>query len=451
MNRIRTNLFFTIISIFLLSTGCENDEDITYTAGEEFIEENNRLVFIDTLSIETSTIMLDSIETNNTAQILVGETMTEGLGSTEVSSYLNFHPGYIYSNDIDDLVYDSLVIVMNYSGYWFGDTTQQHEIYIHPLNETIEKDDEGYLYNVSSFEYQNDPVGHLSYFPTPQESEEMTIRMDDEMGTELFQMIKDDNDTLFNTILFEKKYPGFVILPGEDVSSVIGFNCSSADTSGVSLRLYYHDSEISIEEDEDEDELTYFNFGVGDVSDQFNRFKEDRTGTGLENLIGNSSGIPGAETSNVSYVQGGTPVLTLLKFPTADQLLYFGKNSTLLSAELKIEPIAGSYDDDHALPETLSLYVMNKKYSLIGQMTDLEGNSVTGQPVIDHEFDEESYYSFDITNYLYTDLNDELPSQDWIAIGLPWEKFQNSVDRACIGDHYHSPNKMKLLVYYIVY
>jgi len=450
-------IFIQIICSFLfigfISVGCSNDEESTYQAGEEFIDGGNRVIYIDTLSVEASTIVLDSIETNNTGQILVGKILEQELGSVEVSSYLNFQPNNIYSNDVsEDYVFDSLIFVLNYSGYWYGDTTLEHELFIHHLNEPLEKDDDENIYNLSSFSYQDEPIAHLAYIPKPQEAEELLLRMDDDFGKELFRMLQEESDTISNTSLFEKKYPGFVIVPGNETTSVIGFKCSSSndsETTTALLRLYYHNPNLTV--DDPDDELLSFDFIVSDVSDQFNRFETDRSGTPLVNLVENTSGLTSTETSNVTYIQGGSPLLTLLKFPFIDQLLNFGENSTLLSAELRVEPVNGSFDDSNYLPDSLAIYIVNKKYRLTGQMTNLAGNYVISTPVIDDEFNENNYYLFDITNYLYADLDDELPSKEWIAIGLPWEEIQGSVTRLCIGDGNHSQNRIKLLVHYIVY
>ena len=447
-------IIFSLLFMAILIGGCSNVEESIYSVGEEFVEAGSRVIYIDTLSVATSTILLDSIETNNTEQILVGNLLDVETGTVTVSSYLNFQPK---SGDINALkegyVFDSLVFVMNYSGYWYGDTTLKHDIFIHQLTEPIEKEEDDNIYNLTSFSFQNEPVAHLEWFPKPVEAQKLKMRMNDDLGKDLFRMLLEGSDTISNSILFENKYPGFIVAPGKETASVIGFKCNSSsstsDSTTAILQLYYHNPDKRI--DDQEDELLSVDFVVGDVSDQFNHFEVNRGETPLENIVENTRGVSSAETSNVTYIQGGNPLLTLLQFPTIDQLLYLGANSTLLSAQLKVAPVTGSFDDLNYLPDSLCVYVVNKKYRVTSQMTDLAGEYVIGTPVIDEEFNENNYYLFDITNYLYADLDDEVPSKEWIALGLPLNEIQGSVNRLCIGDHNHPQNKIELLVHYIVY
>ena len=48
--------------------------------------------------------------------------------------------------------------------------------------ENIEVADDGYLYNTSSFNYNETPVGNLLFYPKPSSGQKLEIRLDDLLG-----------------------------------------------------------------------------------------------------------------------------------------------------------------------------------------------------------------------------------------------------------------------------
>jgi hypothetical protein len=74
-----------ILSFCLFLTACEDPQEI----GSEVFVQDIGVLYTDTLTVDASTILLDSIVTSNTANLLVGRYTDPTLGLVEASSY--FH------------------------------------------------------------------------------------------------------------------------------------------------------------------------------------------------------------------------------------------------------------------------------------------------------------------------------------------------------------------------
>ena len=76
-----------IILLFFFSCSC-NKEEAEFSFGQEFIESQTRLSLIDTFTVESATVIFDSIPTSGSGTILVGSHIDDIFGKAISESYL---------------------------------------------------------------------------------------------------------------------------------------------------------------------------------------------------------------------------------------------------------------------------------------------------------------------------------------------------------------------------
>ena len=121
MNTDKKNIFLltlktTLVIVFISSlffSACNADNE-KFTLGTEFIESQTELNLIDTFSVSFSTVIFDSILTNGTGNILIGNYENNVFGKITCNSY--FQIGVPYTIDgLDNDTYDSLKLFIIYN------------------------------------------------------------------------------------------------------------------------------------------------------------------------------------------------------------------------------------------------------------------------------------------------------------------------------------------------
>jgi len=71
---------------------------------------------------------------------------------------------------------------------------------------------------------------------------------------------------------------------------------------------------------------------------------------------------------------------------------------------------------------------------------------------IDKAYHEETYYTFDITNFLKTEIADaHFDPEHGLLIGETSSKLGFSLNRVVFGDHKNSVNRPKVRLYFMFY
>ncbi len=121
-------------------SACEDPQEI----GSEVFVQDIGLLYTDTLTVDASTILLDSIVTSNTANLLVGRYTDPTLGLVEASSYFHIVPADTLYSRVDTVgrkavkwirfpsKVDSIRFIMPYTLYQ-GDTLQRQTFKITQL------------------------------------------------------------------------------------------------------------------------------------------------------------------------------------------------------------------------------------------------------------------------------------------------------------------------------
>jgi hypothetical protein len=440
-NQISLLRFLPLLIAFLLSllaglglAGCDAEGD-NIGLGDDFPS----IFSIDTARVLTSTVMLDSVPTSGTGVVLVGQVTDVKLGKIKAKSYFSIGLNSTFVPE-DNAEYDSLVLFLNYT-YHYGDTTQLQTIRVHQLSSTIELDDDRTaFYNTDTWVYQPELLGSVSFRPKPNRGKALQIRLSDVLGNDLFQSAKNELEIMTEEADFQAYFKGLALTPAEDDNAaVLGFSTgynTENQNEGLFIRLYYHEG----------DEEKHHDFTMANTPLQFNHIQSDKSNTAIVNLQSQPEDISSDLTNCEAYIQGGIGLYTKIKMPTIDKFSELGINHKILKAELVIKPLRGTYSDKSPLPQTLVLYGVNKKNRIDGVLVNSAGNQIGANPVIDSEFQENTYYKFDITEYIWGELQDEEFTENDLLIGLPSSDIPKTINRAILGGWQHQNQAIELRV-----
>ncbi len=433
-------VFIIVLVIAGIFFSCGFDQNIdSVTIGEGFITSEASVSVIDTFTVGMSTVLLDSVRTSGGNVIWAGTYPDAELGVVTASSFFTFGVPSVMTVQKKDL-YDSLVLVMNYSSVFYGDTLAQQTLNVYRLNEELATDDNGYLWNTSSIGYYNTPIGSKTFMPHPGSKGKLSIRLSDELGSKFFDMMKNDDDSVSSTEIFRKFFKGVTLKAGKQSSSIIEFK---GDTS-VSMVMHFH--RIGLEKE------AYTNsFSLTETNAQFNRVITDRQGTPLQNIRTRKEDVPSALSGHKTYAQSGTGLLTRVDFPTMQRLMESDRKYVLLKAELILIPELGSYDKVE-LPSQLVLYHSDRTNQVVSEIVGSDQSIIAAVLNIDKAYHESTYYKFDITDFITTEIADAyFDTEHGLLIGETSSKMGFSLNRVVFSDHKNSAYKPLVKLYFMFY
>ncbi len=432
------NKLIIFITGLMLFFSCQ-DKEILTSLGDNYLNSQTTIALVDSITVNLSTFIIDSIGTSGTDYIMAGSYTDNYFGTMSSSSYFQVEMPSV-TVDTDEL-YDSLVLYLPFSGVSYGDTLKPQTINIHRVTEDIEEaDDENYIYNTTSFTYDPDPVGSITVTPKPNFHDNLEIKLDDELGKELLKLLIDDEGEIDNNTDFMEFFSGFVAVPGNESNSLLSFK---TDTT-LKAVLYTHLVK------QEKYEKTY-TFAHSSTLNHSCNITADQTGTGLENLTTQKEEIVSSLLGNKAYIQGGMGILTRADFQNISKVLEVDHKNILYRADLILRPIKSS-ENEVPLPETLILYTTNKYNNLESQLTDDDGNAVTSTLNYDEFYHEDTYYSFDVTNYIYEELSDGyVEPNSGVIISMPDDDFRGTMNRVVFDTRSNSQYRPYLKLYYVFY
>jgi len=429
-------LFFSA----LLMPGCS---DGALDMGDNFISTPTYTALIDSVSISLSTIRADSVVTSGSETGLVGYYQHPSLGGQEAVSYFSIAPSESFTWDTQKDVFDSITFVVHPSGYSIGDTTSTFHLQVHQLSEEIEKHDNGKLYNVSHFGYdKNEVLGKRSFKPFPKRKKKLEVKLDDALGQSIIDFMVTKKDHADKTTLFREAYKGFVLTCDTNLTrSVLGF---SATDELAAIRLYSH--QVSHEKEEMER-----NFPLESSTKQFTQLITHNSNTVYSSLENGKDKLNESATNASSLLQSGSGYMVRVDFPYLNNLLEIKSEGRIVKAELIIRPLIGTFKH-YELPPTLYLAEVNKVNNIEQYFTDADGNLVAATRFVDQMYNENTYYKFNVTNYLnYRITEPIIDSQTGLMIVLPDDQNNKSLDHVTFGGYTNVQSQSELHIYYYYY
>lgn len=115
-------------AILALFVTCDRTGD-SFLVGDVFTDNRAVLGYIDSFSLQLSTIRVDSFVTSGNSDIFIGHFKDENAGNVTTETYIPINIASYTVIEEDD-IYDSIVICFKPKGNWLGDTLQTKEIKI---------------------------------------------------------------------------------------------------------------------------------------------------------------------------------------------------------------------------------------------------------------------------------------------------------------------------------
>lgn len=433
-------LFATLLTMLFLSCSDDAQNNSDFVAGDVFTDSNIRVVLIDTLTVETTTMRFDSINTSQSSRILLGKYVDPIFGKVECSSYFEVLPSS-YSIGAES-EYDSIALYLKYDKYYYNDTLQNNTVHIKQLKKELKPYDGNAFYNNSSAEYFEDDIGTLTYRPRPLKSDSLEIILDDSIGKGLFDRLQDKSITTSSE--FKEYFKGIVLQPDEgDDGSVIGFSLASEASF---IRLYFGISE------ESERVQDYIDFNINSTISPvpfFNRIITEDPNEYLRILTDREINLSSSDSENRSFIQSGIGIATRIQFPHIKSVYDINGRGTLLGAVLKIRPAIGTYSEQLILRDTLSMYIVDRNNNLTEQL--LTGGGVSVRAILNRDNQEfnDIYYEIPLSSYIEKLLLTDRITDEAIIL-LP-NNYNATIDRFVFNGNDQQKYKTILELTYAIY
>jgi Domain of unknown function (DUF4270) len=365
---------------------------------------NAKVVFTDTFTVKLSTVLIDSLPTSNSTRLIAGAYNNNKVGKVTAGTYfqLSLNGTDRDKDGVEDIlvytetpVYDSITLILN-EEYSYGDTTNPYTISIHEITDIMQYPNGVALYNSSSFKYNpaiKDTTFKIQSFP----DHHVHIRLPQPFGQNLFSMAQSGDYRIRTNTSFMDYFRGLAIISDPSNETIYGFSLNPV------MRLYYHDSADPFTE------LSYdFVYKTGNI--HFNAITNDRASTPVEPLKNIYDEINSSQTTNgEAYLLTGINLFPKIQIPYLHNIKKIYPKVFLSKATLVITPEKNSYDRNFYPATLLSLYqtdINNIPTSIINYSNSSQAEVIS--PYIDWEKEENTNYTFDVTNFISSQLNDTL-------------------------------------------
>lgn len=449
MNKnIRAKMAYKYLVCAILVAGAAACDKEGFNYSNEVETSGTEYIVTDTITMNASTVYLDSIPTSDQSVALVGTTTDPYFGTISSSTYFKLKSVTTSTNLEDLAIYDSLVLMVHPKTYYYGDTTGSQHFEVYKVTQDIQKTTgTSYYYSNMSFTTDPTPVGSLQISHIrPTIDSVYGIKISDVIGQDLFNKVYNKLPTVTNQTQFSQYFPGLCIRPGANSHVITPLR---ADDS-LSLRLYYHvDGATALWKSID--------FPMYDATSQFNHVDFTRpAGSPLAGLTPNSdlatNKLPAENANNLTYVQPLTNVVTRIDFPYLRQFSQTAKFYKVMRATLTVKPVRNTYVYPFELPSKLTLVRLNAGNAVTDSVTNPSTGAVqTGNLVTDYVYNLGTEYTYDITNYVINQIASNDNTTRGLGLMIPGATGLSHFDRVILGGPYNEINPVQLKVYYLLY
>ena len=345
--RIHPTVCFVIGCLIAFSWGCtkpETDIGLGLQPTSELLD----AVVIDTVTVELTTVLEDSLETDELSTGLIGRAFVPRFGWVKASLATQLR---LSATDVDfgaNPVADSMFVQLRYTGDFYG-RLRPEVLSVQPLADSLSLDSTYYsnmVVSTTEEEWIPAGTGPLAFEPgdpTIVGDDTLAAQLRIPLRTEIAQSILDLDTTTFdgNASWFDH-LPGLVIQHVDGGHGVAAFDINS----GLSvMRLHYHN---------DNDTSTY-DFLISPLSARVNLFERELLGP-LGSLE-EDNGVDEWPGEELAYVLSASGCKVRLRFPHLGSFLdSAGHTPTVLKAELTL-PVEEAFFDK-PIPAQDQLFVL---------------------------------------------------------------------------------------------
>ena len=432
-----------ILLLFIISVGINACQKETIDFNTPFVDNGTtNVILVDTSTLEMSTVYLDSFPAAGSGVVFAGNYRDPQFGKVNAESYMQVGlPSSITTTPFPvGSVFDSIEVILRYNKTYYGDTTQPYTVSVNQLTQPLALvTGQSTFYNIDNRTYDPTPLGTTQLTLNTGLTDTVRVRLSQAFGQDLFDKLNTYAIEIQNLPQFLNYFPGMAFTGSSNNNLVLGFNDSAV------LRLHYLKPGV-IPTD------AWYDFNITNGNLSFNHVTVDRTGTPLATLGPGNPQIFSSQTGNAAYTQYITGSMMKIRFPNILNIQNLPGYIKVISAQLQIKPISGSYLPFYSLPPQLMLSVTDQ-YNLPGTAITLI-NPSTGTPVtqygnlfIDNYYGIGTAYTYDITAYLQSQLATTENNLNGLLVipASPTLTF----DRVIAGDSKNTLNQTILKVYYV--
>lgn len=316
--RTGAGLLGLLLAIGLLA-GCKKGDGISDSLPAPAAV-NRVAFFTDTVTVRTSTVLIDSIISSNNSGLAVGRYVDPQFGTVTGRGYASLALDAPLVVD-QTQIYDSLALDITSDAYRYGDSTKVQRVEVHQLPNALRTDGKFY-YTKDDVPYGAAVLGQRQ-FRSGNKAKMLHIRMSDVLGQTLWNA--GQTNQLTEQPQLERYLHGLALTPGaNDNGAIMRFGAAAV------LRLYHHSA------NDPATVLTYTFTGGGAATPHFYHLETNRAGTALAGLTAFRQALSSTATGNRSFAQGTLGIYTKLEFPYLRSLNQFGSSLVLNSATLQL-------------------------------------------------------------------------------------------------------------------
>lgn len=431
---------FPIYLLFMLAFtyGCTDSDS---SIGEQLVSNSFINVYTDTCTVRLSTVRIDSMATSGKEVALVGRFSHPITGVMEATSYISYLNTYFSPTEAITYRFDSLTLELDHTGAYWGDTLSILNLRIHELLAPVELDDDGYCYNVNSLPYNPEILASASLRFSTGSKKKIEIRLPDEMGRKWFDKLIDINDTdLREEEKFKHFFPGLAFVSDQNSQLISSF---SIHDSSMAINLYYRE----LTDFASESRLSFSPSSTLHYN-RMNHQKENTPLAGFDYEKEQRSDL----TDNLAFVSGLPGYYTKIEIPYLNDLMENGEKIVISSASLLLYPEPGTYESTTPLSPSLLLYVADENDVTQSELSDLYGVEVqTGSLQLDDYYKRDTYYTFDLTDFLSDQLGKFGRYKQHLQLVLPSDTISSSFNTVIFRDNSQEDLSTKLLLKYQIY
>ncbi|WP_195715146.1 DUF4270 family protein [Ancylomarina sp. 16SWW S1-10-2] len=470
--------YIVFSSILALLTACNSSDFEEHEIGSNLIDQSIDVVMLDTFTVESSTVKLDSVTTSGFSTFLLGKyndpyfgnVKSDFFGQVNLASSLSSR---MVNGEKVFVEFDSLVFIMYHEANklrFVGDTLAEQTLSVHRVTEEFKLPDNKYSYKAhDELAYDDEVLGTKTFIPeltlnsviNPTDDEDpysdrggIRIRLDDALGLDIIEKVNSTvdslNEILEDNVKWLNYFEGIVLKAGDNNSAIFSFQTAS----GMKMRLYYHDTNSSesgmpryYDLPVSANNLNFTNHSSDFISDEYSYIQK------INDIVDLEDDLSSEETDDLCFLQGGTGLMAKIRIPYIGLLNRMGLTGGILKAELVFSPEEDSYDDDlYPLPySNFELYYTNEFNGFVSSVLNPNTNSqLSSSFIYDYRYPDESYYTFDVTSYVNNILINGQEYENALLITLPLSTIGNSVERLVIDNDRKSDTRIKLEVTYAV-
>jgi hypothetical protein len=439
-----------VIAKLMLVSVCFSCNDQSSNLGADFVQNNPFDIGVtDTVTLDVSTVLVDSLITNAPNKLLLGNHMDEGLGTVTATPVFQLNSSSITQLDKNLTSYESVKLTIRTSGYYYYDTISPLSVSVYRVKNEIRVFNKTNLeapdisksytfqswmgkYNNSRFELESSPLGRLSFKASPLYTTDIIeIPLSDILGRELFGLMQKGDSTVIFRDRFLNFFRGLAIVPDKNQNTcILGLNPS------VELRVYYFDKSGS------EGKQRYQAFSTASVI-SFNSILADRSTTILKDLKTLKNPISSLKTGNTAFMQSGTGLGIRVQIPHLKNFLLTDPKFSAASAVLEMSPIQGYNTKTTPIPFLLTGNIVDGQNSIFR-------NSTYAAPLTDdnENLERNKRYRVDITSFVNRQLLNEVDNDNALLFTISDTDYRNTLTRLAVGDG-RSQYQMKLKLYFV--